>query len=326
MDVRYVAIRTILWLVLPLSLFSCKRHSTRFVADVGQVDVEIGIRRFDKDVLVLPVDSLYDRYGDFVNLYAFKILNLHNPQDIKKFTSDSIVSIIYADAEKEYDHVQDIERELSTAFKYFNYYFPTLAIPEMLFHVSGFNQSVVITDDAVSASIDLYLGSDYKYYEGVANQYELPLMTRERLPLDMAYAWISTEFLQEGQDRLIDNMLYRGKLLYMMMVMFPNRNECDILGYTPEQLAWAKLYEENIWASMMEKKQLFSSDWRLITQMVNPAPFTQGFSQDSPGRLGEYIGLQIVKSYMENNRNLTLYDMFAATDAEQLLRDSQYRP
>ena len=77
---------------------------------------------------------------------------------------------------------------------------------------------------------------------------------------------------------------------------------------------------------LMEKKQLFSSDWRLITQMVNPAPFTQGFSQDSPGRLGEYIGLQIVKSYMENNRNLTLYDMFAATDAEQLLRDSQYRP
>lgn len=325
MDAGHYSIKTAVFILCLLLLPSCANHNTRFVTDISDVDLSVKIKRFDKDVLSCSIDSLYDIYGDFVNLYAFKVLNLRDPQDIELFKSDSIVSIIYADVENSYADVSDIESELTTAFRYFSYYFPAYKIPEFLFHVSGFNQSVVITDTEVSASLDLYLGSDYKYYDGLVNNYELPLMTRERLPLDMAYAWISTEFVQSDQ-RLLDNMLYKGKLLYMMMVMFPDRSEADILGYSVEQYAWAKLYEKNVWASLMEKKQLFSSDWRLISQLVNPAPFTQGFSQESPGRLGEFIGLQIIKSYMENNTNLTLYDMFSTTDGEKILRDSQYRP
>lgn len=325
MDVGHYSIKTAIFIFCLLLLSSCAENNTRFVADISEVDVTVKIKRFDKDVLACSIDSLYDIYGDFVNLYVYRILNLRTPQDIELFKSDSTVAIIYADVEKYYADVSDIENELTTAFRYFSYYFPAYNIPELLFHVSGFNQSVVITDNEVSASLDLYLGSDYKYYEGLVNNYELPLMTRERLPLDMAYAWISTEFDSGGQ-RLLDNMLYKGKLAYMMMVMFPDRSEADILGYSVEQYAWAKLYEKNVWASLMEKRQLFSSDWRLISQLVNPAPFTQGFSQESPGRLGEFIGLQIIKSYMDNNTNLTLYDMFSTTDGEKILRDSQYRP
>ncbi len=326
MDVRHFAITTITILLFALPLTSCRKANTHFVTDVDDINLQVEIKRFDKDILTFSLDSLYDKYDEFVNVYTFGVLNLNKPEDIVLFTSDSDVQVLYAETEQHYENVRDIERELTTAFRYFSYYFPTMNVPEFLFHISGFNQNIVVTDDVVSASIDLYLGSDCEFYQGMVYDYELPQMTRDRLPVDMAYAWISTEFSQEGEDRLLDNMLYRGKLLYMLMVMFPNRSEHNLLGYSEAEYAWAKRFEENIWASMLEKKQLYSSDWLMITQMLNPAPFTQGFSQDSPGRLGEFIGLQIVKSYMKSNRDKTLLDMFALSDAEKMLRDSHYKP
>lgn len=331
MDVRHKALTLAAALLAVLTLGSCDRHSTRFDDDVSADRVPVEIDRFDKAVLELGRDTaglreLYGRYGEFfMNLYAYEVLSLPNPSALPLFVNDSNVNVIYAEAERQYADAADVEEELTGAFAHFRHYFPNKPVPEFRFHVSGFNQNVILTDSIVSASIDLYLGADYEHYQGLVNRYELPLMDRSRLAFDMAYAWVSTEFPLRGYDRLIDEMLGRGRLLYVMMVLFPEKSEAFILGYGDEQYEWAERYEANIWASMQEKKQLFSSDRLMISQMVNPAPFTQGFSQDSPGRLGEYIGLKIVQSLMEKNKHLSLQAMFGL-GAEELLRLSRYRP
>ncbi|MGC3977958.1 MAG: hypothetical protein QM751_06835 [Paludibacteraceae bacterium] len=58
--------------------------------------------------------------------------------------------------------------------------------------------------------------------------------------------------------------------------------------------------------SMVDKTIYFQTNVKLIGQYLNDAPFTTPISQESPGRLGVYIGWRIVDSYMENNENISL--------------------
>ena len=45
---------------------------------------------------------------------------------------------------------------------------------------------------------------------------------------------------------------------------------------------------------------------------------------ESPGRVGVWIGWQIVRSYMKNN-NVTLQELFAK-DAKEIFDNSKYKP
>jgi uncharacterized protein YjaZ len=55
-------------------------------------------------------------------------------------------------------------------------------------------------------------------------------------------------------------------------------------------------------------------------------PYTMEFSKDSPPRLGEWIGLQIIRSYMQKNPEITLQMMMQETDAQKILTLSGYKP
>ena len=49
---------------------------------------------------------------------------------------------------------------------------------------------------------------------------------------------------------------------------------------------------------------LYQTDRKLLGRFVLSAPFSRfnlDLDSESPGRLGQYIGWQIVKSYMNNN-------------------------
>ena len=190
----------------------------------------------------------------------------------------------------------------------------------MSFHVSGFNQCVVTLEDRISVSADYYLGKDYPMYSSVAYQYELPYLTREHMPVDVMLGWLSSEF-PTNDYRLLESMINHGKLMYLLEAFLPDHKMSEILSYSEEQFAWCEEHEKRIWHSIVENKELYSTDWRTIMKYTQPAPFTNGYSQEhSPGRLGVYMGWKIVYSFMKAHKNLTLSDLMATTDAQEVMR------
>ena len=333
---------------------SCKEKS-RFAIDTEDIPVNISIERFDKDIYLLrtgnvaqKADSLKKIYGSFLDIYTQNILEIgtfgtptdsltkkptlfHAPVDAKteivKMWQDSMVNVVYQDCLLEYANTTDIEKELSEAFRYFHHYFPKKQIPRVLFHFSGFHQTVVFTDSIVSASIEHYLGSDYPLYADVAYQYEVPNMTREQLPIDIVHAWIQRYYESNiSNERLIDMMIYEGKVQYLLSIFFPKYSESDIIGYTKEQYEWSIRNEKNIWGHIIEQKHLFSNNWKETAGYMNPGPFTSGLSQESPSKLGVWIGFRIVQQYAENNKNVSLKELMDDTNSQRILELSNYRP
>ena len=101
----------------------------------------------------------------------------------------------------------------------------------------------------------------------------------------------------------------------------------EIISYTPDQLEWAEENEVNIWTYFVERQLLFETDGKLLERFVNPAPFSKfylEFDNDSPPRLGRYIGWQIVSSYMKNN-NVPL-QMLSGKTTDEIFENAKYKP
>jgi len=98
------------------------------------------------------------------------------------------------------------------------------------------------------------------------------------------------------------------------------------MDYTPAQFDWITKNESHIWAAIIENRMLYSTDNHLIRAFMMDGPFTAEFSKDSPPRLGEWIGWQIVRTYMDENTNVSLNQLMQENDPQKILTLSGYKP
>jgi hypothetical protein len=298
---------------------ACSDKGRFYSKEAENLPLEVKIERFDLDFMSMDSASIVEKYPTFYTIYVRNILEIP-ATEVPKFKADSTVRSLFTDVEQEYSSVEDVEKTLTKAFKYYKYYFPEREVPKVSFHVSGFNQCVVALQNRISASADYYLGKDYPMYSSVAYQYEVPYLTREHMPVDVMLGWLSSEF-PTNDYRLLESMINHGKLMYMLEAFLLDYKMSEILSYSEEQFAWCEEHEKRIWHSIVENKELYSTDWRTIMKYTQPAPFTSGYSQEhSPGRLGVYMGWKIVSSFMKAHKELSLSDLMSTTDAQEIIR------
>lgn len=332
--------KIIIILLVSLSIVSCsheKRH-----ADLNGIDLEISIERFDSAFWTIDTANIANsfaqlnrQYPNITPIYLEHVLRFGHSDSASthetylKFRNDTNVIHLYSDALSIYKNVDDIEQSLTTAFQRAKFFFPNLATPQIYTHVSGLNQSIVVGEGFLSLSIDNYLGEDYPLYETInIYNYQRCNMRREKISSDYLAAWLSSEFTPNniGSQNLLNDIIYRGKILYTISVLLPETPEHIIMGYTPEQWEWAKANESRMWGTLMENKHLFATDIITKGRYTNDGPFTLPFTQDSPSRGGVFIGWQIVENWMKKNSNITLMQLMLEQDAQKILAGSNYRP
>ena len=83
-----------------------------------------------------------------------------------------------------------------------------------------------------------------------------------------------------------------------------------------------------MWSNLVENKLLFDSNPKNEMRFIRPAPFSKFYLEidnQTPGRVGQWLGWQIVRSYMENNDDVTLQELLAM-DAKTIFEKSKYKP
>lgn len=327
------------FLVFILLFSSCSKKN-RFQIDTDNNRVEVKIQRFDIDLIGLDtvnlaesVDSLYEKYPKFLPLFIENMTNssITDRDTLGKILNDylnfPLVNQINTRVLEKFTDVNSIENEVSDAFTYIHHYFPNLALPELYFFVSGMNVPMIMSLDRkiFGVGTDFYLGADFEPYKEITYDYMLQNLTQEKLPVDVVSSVLFSNFrFDSKQNRLIDNMLYRGKLLFVLSVVMQERKPNEIIGYSNEQQLWAETHEQEIWKAIVGQKDLFSTEQHLIRKYIEEAPFTAPISQESPGRLGEWIGLRIVEKYMNNNKKITLPELLQMNDYQLLMSESGY--
>lgn len=298
---------------------------------------KISILRLDKDIynyLQQPGKdkeaSLREKYPILLPAFGRIAMDNSDPETffttLKEYFAHPTLMQIYKDAISTFGDVSLYEEQLSDASTLAGKYLPNKKLPEFAMHVSGFRENVIVLNNLISISTDKYLGTGYNAYKGFFQQYELQQMKPEYIVRDYMKAWLMSDIIKPNTDNqdLLSAMVAEGKILYTLSVLLPNQDKNDIIGYTPSQQNWAEQNEKDIWKKVIKQNYLFSTDHMLITRFINDAAYTSPISTDSPGRIGSWIGWQIVKQYAKK-KGASLQDIIDA-DAQTILKDSKYNP
>ena len=124
-------------------------------------------------------------------------------------------------------------------------------------------------------------------------------------------------------------MIFQGKILYFLEKVLPQHvKDSTLLGYTEKQYDWAKHFEGDIWAYFLQNNLLYESDYQKIQVYLAEGPFTPGLGEkrESAPKLGVFIGLQIVKKYLDERPSVTLQQLMSDNDAQKILQQSRYKP
>lgn len=326
--------------ILACVVTACNKDRQYFPKNIDQKEIEIV--RFDNDILNVSeatanedIRILYNEYPDFMPRFVEDILGIpvedtaYLAEQLPKFLNDTLYGFHATNLlEKEqFSDISSIHKEINSAFSRLNYLYPDMTLPVIYFFISGFNSSIMFVDDDMAVGADMYLGSDYELYNRVVYDYQKQTMRKECIPADVVSAYLFRNIpYTSRQTRLLDQMIYRGKIIYLLSLLLPDEPDYEIMGYTKEQWQWCIKYEKQIWNLVMDKKDLFKTESIVLTSYLNDGPFTAEVSQESPGRLGTWIGWRIAKSYMNHNENVTLQEFMADGDAQKILEQSFYRP
>lgn len=318
-------------------LTACNRNP--FKVDLSDTHIAFQYDRFADDLfaaqgkIAASLPGLEAKYPEVLPLFSAEIIRIGVPGDsafaetLESFVQDTLMNSVFRQVNTAIDQ-QKLAAGLEEAFRYYHYYFPNKAIPEVFGCVSGFNQSIVMTDRLLGIGLDKYLGRECPYYPRLGiPQYQRINMHPEKIVPDALYAWAMTEFPFSGYGpHLIDRMIYEGQLLYLLDATLPDMPDSLKIGYTRKQMDFCADRETAMWTYLAQYKLLFSTERMDVKRYVDDSPYTSSFTEHSPGRTGTWIGWQIVKAYMKKNPEVTIPDLMNDHDTKKILNLSGYQP
>ena len=329
-----------IYILLAVVLCGCGNKYQYIPKDIEPVAVEIV--RFDSALLAVRTDStmqdvaqLYADYEDFIPLYVEGVLRLpmsdtaYFSEQLANFLVDTTMGFAQTNAlaKERFANIDSIQNALNIAFSRLHYLYPDWVIPTVYLFVSGFNSSVVYYDNMLGVGVDMYLGSNYPYYNQVVYDYQKLTMEKEYVVRDIMSMYLAYNIAYNSKyNRLLEQMIFRGKQLFLLSQLLPDAPAWQVIGYTLEQWSWCEHYERAIWNRIMEKRDLFKTESSVLSSYMNEGPFTAEVTQDSPGRLGLWVGWRIVDSYMRHNEEVSIHDLINESDAQKILEQSFYKP
>lgn len=176
---------------------------------------------------------------------------------------------------------------------------PGLKIANVYGIASPYMQSVIVCDSTVLVALNHYLGSDYPGYETMPS-YVRDGKTPSRLPADVAEAVVRVRYpYTPVEGTLLERMLYEGAVA--QVVANAAGSDGDALGYDTTDLDNAGRRLKEAWQALASDGLLYSTADSEISRLVSPAPFSRVGSIELPAKIGRYIGLQIIRSYIKNH-------------------------
>ena len=327
--------KTWIWALFFFLLFSCKQgqKSCELDAEILAVKPSITIERLE-DVFFRATDEaellyLLEEHPLFAEKYL--LANTYNSKEelaaeLWMIHQDSLMMELYQEVQQEFGDIQELERELENAFAYISYYFPEFKIPKVYTFVSGFSSDLVVTDDLLVIGLDYYLPFTHRFQPPDLPQYISKRYQKEYILPNIVTA-ISSFFNETdmSQNSLLAEMIFYGKAYHFTKSILPCTSDDYIIGYTAEEIAACWANEEFIWAHFVENDLFFETNPFEIRKYTGEAPFTDEISPDAPGRIGRWLGWNIVDDYRFNNK-LSLPDLMRESDKNKIFRQSGYKP
>ncbi|MFY0591554.1 hypothetical protein [Roseivirga sp.] len=215
--------------------------------------------------------------------------------------------------------------QLDRAYARIKKYYPEFKLPKIKAVYSGFGSDIHFSDSLIVLGLDYYLGEEASYRPQVYDYIRTRLTPDHLVPQLIQFTSLRFNESKEGKRTVLEEMISYGKALEFASEMLPCVADSLVMGYTAQQFANATVSEGIIWAHFLEKRLLYSDNPSNLTKYVDERPFIPEIDKICPGRIGQWLGWQIVKAYREET-GVDFVDLMAEKDAQKILTQSKYKP
>lgn len=322
-------------------------HSSK-TPDVSDIKVQLQIERFDQDLFAMDstkvpeeLPGLVEKYPNFTPLFIRQVMNLQSAADtpavvygeMRKFLAQN--QVLKDSVFQKFSNLDGIQKELENDFRYVKYYYPDSTIPKIITYIGNFGYREMFTNDGLGISLDFYMGNKFSYYQipevlEVFPAYLSRKFSPEYLPVNTMNALIDDFYpIDDDNDTasttLLEQLIDRGKRLYVLNKFLPNTADTLKLGYTGAQFEWCKANEGQIWNFLLQANVLYNHDPEIIKNYMSDAPTTQNMPTQAPGNIGSFVGWQIIKKYIARKGDMSPQKLMAVPPKD-LFSDAQYNP
>ncbi len=234
------------------------------------------------------------------------------------------------------NHLTGIDKakdELQNAFRFIKYYYPEEHLPSEVYTiVSGYEAGAdLFTDGEILVwGLEFCLGNKVPFRPPPQLQlhgYMLERMTPTYLPINYVLA-LSTKFNKYDilEQTMLADMIYYGKSYYFLQKIFPAYPDSLLIGFTEQQILDAHYNEIEIWGHFIKNELLYNTKASVKNRYLDERPKVSEIAEECPGRIGRWLGWQIVRAYMKRNPQITLQQLMEMKDAQKIFQESKYKP
>ena len=312
--------------VILLVLFTFCACDTRKIEkiDISDINVNFLVKRFDIDYYSAEKANIEDLKNNYPYFFPQGITDSITLSKIQHKDEQEL----FVETQKIFKDFSPLKAQFISLFKHIKYYNPKFIAPTVVTMLTNidYESRVIYADSLLLVSLDVYLGKKHDFYADYPT-YIKNNNTKEHLIVAVAEAIIASQILVSKERSFVGKMIHEGKKMYLLDLYLPNVMAREKIGYEIDKLNWVHANEEQIWSYFIDKNLLFSTDTKLNMRFLEMAPFSKFYMEQdnlSPGKVGVWVGWQIVSSYMKHN-NVSLQELLKINELD-LFQKSKYKP
>ncbi|WP_345071463.1 gliding motility lipoprotein GldB [Hymenobacter fastidiosus] len=301
--------------------------------EVARVEAAVQIERLEQPFFQIKSLGDAQRFVGRHPLFANQFLQRRQyPSDevlaqaLLKLATNAGLQKLSREAEAGFKDTDALQSQLRQMFQHVRYYFPGFRVPPVKTFVSGLSQDLFVNDSLMVLSLDFFVGPRASYRPNVPD-YILRRYTPAHL-LPTAALTVSSKYNQQEltNQTMLSEMVQFGKSLYFAEKILPCTADTLLIGFTGPELAGVQFNEGKIWGHFIEKSLIYTTTPFTIQKYMGERPNVPEIGQTCPGRVGAWVGWQIVRKYMAQHPNVTLAQLMAEKNPQRILNESHYRP
>jgi hypothetical protein len=320
-----------------ITFYSCSQNNTcEDHPDVNTSELKLSIESLEEEFLSIETkEELVDFMNRERTIAQYFLRGNEYPSDsiminvLLQRLNNPHIDTLSQEVLSTFGDKSSLEEQFTKAFSFMQYYYPDFTPPKIKTIATGFDTDLYISDSLIVIGLDFYLGKKAKFRPINVPNYILEHYQKEYIvPSCILLYGISPRFNNPDlQDKtMLAEMIDYGKAFYFTKKMMPCTPDSLLIRYKAEEIKDSRTNEDLIWAHFLDNELLYSSDKFTKQKYLGDRPKTFDIGEKCPGRIGTWLGWQIVNQYVDRHTEITLPQLMGDNNAQEIFIKSKYRP
>jgi hypothetical protein len=319
-----------------VTLFSCTDQVDQCIeAPEVEVTIDVDIQRLEDKLFNTEsageVLALINRYPvlkqEFLGAEQYPSDTLLANQ-LFRIINNPFTDTLLMEARAYFGDMEDLSMEFAQAFSYMKHYYPQFKAPKIRTMVTGFGSAeMYVGEDEIIIGLDFYLGENGKYRPQGIPAYILKRYDKPYIVPAVALLY-ADRFLREdpADQTMAADMIYYGKKYAFAKNMMPCTPDSLLIWYDGDELANVQENKHLLWYHFLENELIYETNHITKQKYLDERPNIFEIGNKCPGRIGAWIGWDIVREYQARHPEVSLQQLLANPDAQEIFNEAKYNP